>query len=99
MNYENIYAAECFERKSDEQSQLRLIKASEIEMPSKETLLVSETAYRRGFFQGVYAALEAMQAGASEADIEQWLYPALYDWRYSQHGGNLELPPKRHNFK
>lgn len=97
MSEGNIYAAECFERKTDEQSRLELIKASEVEMPSKATVLASETAYRRGFFQGVYAAFEAMQAGASEVDIGQWLYPVLYDWRYSQHGGKLEEPPKRAN--
>ena len=93
MNEDNIYAAECFERKTDEQSQLKLLNATAIEMPSKETFLVSESAYRRGFFQGAYAVLEAMQAGEDVSTVEEWINTGLYEWRYSRHGGEMTLPP------
>ena len=34
LNDGNIYAGEVFERKTEEQSRLKLIRASEVEMPN-----------------------------------------------------------------
>lgn len=45
---------------------------------------MAEMAYRRGFYQGAAAAIEAMEEGFSLKQMRSWLFPRLYRWRYKR---------------
>ena len=52
-----------------------------------------ESAYRRGFSQGVAYSIEAIDQGASAQDLEEHLHGAVADWRGEQHNGIKNDPP------
>ena len=51
-----------------------------------------EQAYRRGYLQGFFAAMDAADHSADTKAIEDFLYGALYRWRYNANM-KAELPP------
>ena len=61
------------------------------EVTDREVNTVAETSYRRGFYQGVYAAIEALQEGFSAEQMEAW-QRRLWDWRNQDHRGRIEFP-------
>ena len=52
----------------------------------------AEQAYRRGFFQGIWQAIECLRAGATETQIEDYLFDKVFKWRYGSKM-RCELPP------
>lgn len=52
-----------------------------------------ESAYRRGYFQGYFRALDAMDHGWSWTACEKFLYGLLYKWRFCKHRGQFTEPP------
>lgn len=52
-----------------------------------------ESAYRRGYFQGYFRAMDAIDSGSSLSACEKFLYGLLYKWRYCKHKGKLVPPP------
>lgn len=51
-----------------------------------------ETAYRRGYCQGFFSAIDSFKHG-SFASLREFLFKDLCAWRYSKHGGKYEEPP------
>lgn len=51
----------------------------------------AETSYRRGFDQGVAAAIAAVEAGASLPRLTAWKR-RLGNWRRKRHHGRIEYP-------
>ena len=51
-----------------------------------------EAADRRGFTRGVSAALDAMEGGATFADLSRWCNRRL-ERRAEPHRGRFEIPP------
>ena len=41
----------------------------------------SENSYRRGYWDGVYAATELVDSGATNRQLKNWLWSALNKWR------------------
>jgi hypothetical protein len=56
-----------------------------------EVMTIKESCYRRGFTQGVAAALRAMEAGKGD-EIEDWLYELMTKWRSARHHGKQTRP-------
>lgn len=52
-----------------------------------------ETAYRRGFIQGGFATLRAMEADETEQTIHDWLMDLHINWRGKRHNGEA-VPPR-----
>lgn len=52
-----------------------------------------ETAYRRGYCQGFYAAIESAK-WATTYKLQDFLYKNLYGWRHRKHGGKFEEAPQ-----
>ena len=53
-----------------------------------------ETAYRRGYCQGFYGALEALRQGKSLRELDNFLIDELtLAWRYQRHDGKFVQPP------
>lgn len=51
-----------------------------------------ETAYRRGFHQGAYFAVDAMVHGEKVGGLLQWV-KKLRNWRSERHAGKWQPPP------
>ncbi len=58
------------------------------ELPSNVAI---EQAYRRGFHQGVFAAIDAIEDGFSVRQLHAW-NKRLHKWRLKRHGGKWESP-------
>ncbi len=66
--------------------------AAEIEnVTDQEINLAAETSYRRGFHQGVAAALEAVRAGFTDEKLARW-ENRVYVWRRKNHRGKPAHP-------
>lgn len=62
--------------------------------------LVGECAYRRGYFQGMFQAINALEKGASRESVENFLYERIGPWRNIQHDGQMVQPPvQKSNFR
>lgn len=68
------------------------VRLSDLPNSSPEVLAGIESAYRRGYTQGFWAAMEAMQDGASEKDLDEH-FDDLREWRLKRKGGTPEQPP------
>lgn len=53
-----------------------------------------EDAYRRGYLQAWYAALNALHEGYSASDLEEHAITQLLAWRNRDHQGAQEPPPR-----
>lgn len=42
-----------------------------------------EQAYRRGFQQGLAAAVEALRGGATVTDLQDFIYGPVHRWRFA----------------
>lgn len=58
-----------------------------------ESWAAEEQAYRRGFYQGVYAAWDAIERGATDEQMRTWLYTKLHEWRYDSPLDDFVEPP------
>ena len=54
---------------------------------TKRIRAACESAYRRGYSQGYFAAMGTT--------INNVFFNKIMRWRYKYHGGNVELPPER----
>ena len=56
---------------------------------------LEEAAYRRGFAQAAYLAVEAVREGQPLSELVEW-HEDCVEWRYSQRGGKLRKvgPPE-----
>jgi len=73
-----------------------LVNISDIDPLSPDARRAVECAYRRGFFQGYYSALDDSQSLGHAAKTH--LFGPLYKWRYCKHDGAFKMPPRyRHN--
>lgn len=50
-----------------------------------------EQSFRRGFNQGIAAAIEAFQKGYSVGQMEEW-NERVYEWRGESHKGEIVYP-------
>lgn len=50
-----------------------------------------ERGYRKGYWDGVYQAIELLNLGATKRQLDHWAWNDLKTWRYSQVG--FESPP------
>lgn len=50
-----------------------------------------ELAYRRGYHQGAYVAIDAIRRGVPPADVKKWAINDLFDWRASARGLPLRV--------
>jgi hypothetical protein len=53
----------------------------------------AEMCYRRGYYQGFYAAMVAM-GKLQEWEVENFFYNKLSAWRRKDHKGEWERPPQ-----
>lgn len=70
----------------------KLQTCDEIPELTPEARTAVESAYRRGFVQGAYSALRAMNAGKSPSCIERWVTRLHIDWRCKKHNGRFTPP-------
>lgn len=68
-------------------------RLSEIDELDPIAKVCAETAYRRGFCQGYFEALEHIQDYKLTSEMAEYLYGYLYAWRYKKHDGEKEPPP------
>jgi hypothetical protein len=54
-------------------------------LPNEPVLSDAEAAYRRGFHQGAWVALNAARTGASWPDLMTWVNKRLAAWRRETH--------------
>lgn len=56
---------------------------------------LEESAYRRGFAQAAYLAVEAVREGQPQSELDEW-YKDCVEWRYAQRGGKYRKvgPPE-----
>jgi hypothetical protein len=57
-----------------------------------DTRLIVENAYRRGYCQGFYAAIDA--PNSSKPSLDEFYSDELHRWRYEVHNGQFTEPPK-----
>jgi hypothetical protein len=69
---------------------MRVINMADVPIPTRAELQAHESAYRRGYVQGFYAAVEAARSGR----VVEWsrTLDVLYAWR-AQYGDGFTLPP------
>lgn len=60
-------------------------------LEDKHVNIACETSYRRGFDQGVAAAIEAVEKGYELGRLIAWKY-RLHSWRCKRHKGKIEYP-------
>lgn len=53
--------------------------------------VLAETSYRRGFHQGVVAAIAAVTAGFTDRELASW-ERRIRQWRSKRHDGKVEYP-------
>ena len=70
---------------------MHLAQGDELEHP--------ETAYRRGYQQGAMDAVRGLEAGATRAELENWVLLTLYRWRYRKPETQVFFPPRWRNPK
>jgi hypothetical protein len=68
------------------------ISAADIES-NEHALAIAERAYRRGYQQGFYKAMEAIKSRLSVSKAERFLYGKLHKWRYPRGKIRFEFPP------
>lgn len=56
---------------------------------------IAEQAYRRGYYQGYFTALEDLTR-KTKAQCEKHLYGKLYKWRYHKTKSKWIEPPELH---
>lgn len=56
-----------------------------------ELQIAAESSYRRGFYQGVAAGLEAAEMGYPFSKLRKW-QDRLLRWRHKRHQGKFEVP-------
>lgn len=54
-------------------------------MPGERVLSDQEAAYRRGFHQGAWTAMNATREGVPLYKIEEWINGKLHAWRLKGH--------------
>lgn len=69
------------------------MNAHDIELWTKAPRTAAEAAYRRGLMQGIALSIEALDKGASVAELDDWMLGPIAEWRYQRHGGEIVLPP------
>lgn len=81
--------------KTEARERLTLIRASDVDMGNiteHDLSRASESAYRRGYTQGFWHALES--ARLTEDPGLSKIYLRLYNWRFARkHDGSMECPP------
>jgi hypothetical protein len=55
----------------------------DFERPGSKVPVEVEAAYRRGYQQGAYLAVDAIRRGCSLSDLKHWVEITLHRWRYS----------------
>lgn len=90
------YSAEAYEKASQALRKRTGLSVSDLEpLTDREKLLV-ETAYRRGYYQGHYLALEMVHS-IGIAKAYNFVVTKLKKWRLAKHDGKLIPPPLSHD--
>lgn len=92
-----MYSIEAAEKRTKRQKET--ISLESLEDLSERDKLLIENAYRRGFYQGWFLCIDAINKGAPTNKLEKFLYGALFRWRYSRHGGKFEIAPTYERIK
>ncbi len=87
---QDAYASEAAERCTDE---IAIRRLSDIDPLDDVGMVAAENSYRRGYFQGFFAALDAIQNGKTESELDRFLCDDLFSWRYGKHNGKFVQPP------
>ncbi len=75
-------------------SQMSITRVADIPPLTERELAMIENAYRRGYFQGYYNALDDSEhSGKTFAKLMDWVNSKLFRWRYAKHGGDMTEPP------
>lgn len=67
---------------------------SEFPQISKESKIGMESAYRRGYTQGYWSALNDLQDGHSFQECIEHYEKLFKEWRTTTHNGEIDPPPE-----
>jgi hypothetical protein len=70
-----------------------MIKASDL-VSTEFDRSSQESAYRRGFVQGVAETIRLVESKKSISDLQEWIDCKLSAWRQSNHNGSMQPPPE-----
>jgi len=60
-----------------------------------ETPRMTEMKYRKGYYAGVDAVLDLLDAGVTKQRLKQWRDWSLFDWAYRDWCGEIVYPPDK----
>lgn len=93
MITQNDYTQEIIEKTNADQL-LELLRGDQ---PLDELAqAAAETAYRRGYYQGFDAAIDASESGVKLNELLNHHESTLYWWRHTYHNSKVEQPPIVH---